>query len=174
MTFKMLLIMALLFLTAGCAVNSSNTNNTAKKPLTNEELKSYISIRNSQQVIETGYSMKKSFSSNYRFLTQKYIDLLIPELRKSKVKMDISGDSLVSIELYKISIPRKKVDHYQSVAKLFLRIKLPEEKQIQIVLENKLTGDIANVNAVIHKMISDAVFKTMHNQKFLRFIKNYV
>ena len=155
-----------------CATTQTKVN---KKPLTVDELKSYISIRNSQQVIEHGYSDKKNYASNYRFLTQKYIDLLIPALRRAKVKMDISGANLLTIELYKIDIPMvNKMKQRNGRAKLTVRMRLTEEKTIKIIETSILIKNEQNVNTIIHNLIVAAVKKTMHDKHFNDYIKNHI
>ncbi len=171
MYMKMLLLVITVLL-ASCT--TTQTIVTKKSP-TQQELKSYISIRNSQQVIEHGYSNKKNYASNYRYLTQKYIDLIIPELRRAKVKMNLSGENLLSIELYEIYIPSmNKMKQRNGLAKLTVRMKLAKDKSIEVIETKKLKNNKVNVNTIIYNLIVSSVKKSMHDKNFLYYLNKHI
>jgi len=170
--FKKIVFLVLTVFITSCSTTHIKLN---KKPLTLSELEYYVSIRNSQQVVEHGFSNKKNYASNYRFLTQQYIELLILELRQSKVKMDLNGKILLNIELYKIELPAiNKSKQRNGIATLKLRMIFSDGETVEITETKNLVNNDMNVNMVIHYLIVTAAKRTIHNNKFFEYIKKYI
>jgi len=172
---NVLIILFVVLFVNGCAtINTENRENKRKYTLpTTEELTQYISIRNSQKTIEHGFGKSKNYSSNYRYLTQKYVDRLIRELKMKHTKLNINGAKIIEIELYKITSNQVDSEPDKFNGTMFVRLKLPEGKVINIVSKynNLKSPENENINTSIHKMILEAVKNTMNTPEFIEYIK---